>query len=74
MNNAIEIRRNVVVCLLLKCQQNLLCLNRRRGSLNVELRLTRGAGFLLFARSRSWGAVGVFFRNSCPHVALIIWA
>ena len=44
-----ELSRIVVVCQLLKGQQNLVCFDRRRGILTAELRLTGMAALFLLS-------------------------
>ena len=43
-----KVCRIVVICQLLKGQQDLVCFNRRRGILTSELQLTGGAFFFCF--------------------------
>ena len=70
-NIVMEICRNVVICQLLKVQQNLICFNRRGGIRSAKLRMTdRAVPFLLSSRCTR-GAVSDVFVNSCHHVKAV---
>ena len=68
INFVMELCRIVVVCQLLKCQQNLVGLIRRRGVSAAKLRLTCRAVLFLLSWRCARGAVHNFFVNSCHHV------
>ena len=51
-----KISRIVVVCQLLKSQQNMICFIRRRGILSAELTLIGGAGFFSAFLKMYWGS------------------
>ena len=62
-----EICRTIVVCQLLKCQQSLVCLNRRRGVFAAKLGLICRAVLFLPSRRCTRAAITDFFVNSCHH-------
>ena len=62
----------LLVCQLLKGQQQFVCFDRRRGVLSAELRLTDRAVFLLSWRCFG-GAVCNFFVNSWQNVKAVFW-
>ena len=64
----------LLLCQLLKGQQNLVCFNRRKGNIIAELRLTGRAFLFLLSWRCTRGAVSEFFVNSCHHVVAIFWA
>ena len=66
-----KVRRIVVICQLLEGQQNLVCLDRRRGFLAAELRLTGRTVLFLLSWRCTRGAVCDFLVNSCQHVTAI---
>ena len=66
--------RIVVVCQLLKGQQNLVCVDRSRGILTAELQLTGTAVLILLSWRCTGEAVSNFVKNSCHHVVAIFWA
>ena len=74
-NAAIEVCRNAIVCQLLKGQQNWICFDRRTGVVfTAEIRPTWWLSFLLFAWTRSRGAVCKMLLNSRHLVVGVIWA
>ena len=69
-----KICKIVVVCQLLKSQQDLVCFDRRRGILTAELRLTGRAVLFLLSWKCTGGAVCDFLVNCCHHDVAIFWA
>ena len=74
VNIDMETCRIVVVCQLLKGQQNLICVNCRRGILTAELRLTCRVALFPLSSTCTGEALSDFFVNSCHHVVAIFWA
>ena len=66
-----KVCRIVVICQLLKGQQNFVWFNCRRGILAAELRLTGWAVLFLFYWKCTGGAVCDFLVNSCHHIVAI---
>ena len=63
--------RIVVVCQMLKAQQNLVCFDRRRGFPTTKLRLTGRATLFLLSRRCTRGAVCDLLVNCCRPVKAI---
>ena len=71
---AMKICTTVVVCQLLKGQQNFVCFDRRRGVLTAKMRFIRRVVLFLLSRRCTAGAVCDILENSWHHVVVFFWA